>query len=692
MDRIETAPFLLLDRLPKNPEMLPLACCVDGIRHTGIPSENLSLVQQDPGNGVRLLTATGTIPGTSLELSAEIRSYARHPVVEWTVRMTNRGAEKSPLVTDFYAVDAVLPGGNPVITHSNGDSCDCTLYTERDTDLSVVPHFEQRPIGGRSCDCALPFYRVLCDGFGYNLSVGWPGQWESSFDRERDGFRFRAKQQDTRFFLLPGESVRTPRISVMVFKGGRDSGINCWRHWMTEHIIPKADGRPIPPRIFFGKHDKGVEFEETTEEEQLDFLKLLKKQSFLPDALWIDAGWYICSAPGTGHDWHFTGRHEADPERFPSGLKPIGDFCRDNHMDFLAWFEPERVKMGLFEKDYPEGWLLKLKDYSVFDNLRLVGACMKLYDGMALLNLADPACCRWLTDAVDKVIKESGITIFRQDMNFSPLDWWRQNDDPDRSGITENQYIQGLLRFWDGLLERNPGLWINSVSSGGRRADLEVLSRSVSLHQSDYGHGNHPILQAIREFADNWEVYSGNLVMDFEDERNEYHADGPQPSLPEHKLIDNFKLHCAFAPGMALFSGWASLLQRLDMQEEEFKRNEEYRRYMAFRAVWKRAVPLTFSGDYHLLSASGRTNLSWYAVQFHDERQRCGFFQTIRNSRCPDESFTAYLKWIDPEKRYLLESPEFGRSAEMSGSDLLEKGFTVTLPQRTGEIWFYSEI
>ena len=52
--------------------------------------------------------------------------------------------------------------------------------------------------------------------------------------------------------------------------------------------------------------------------------------------------------------------------------------------------------------------------------------------------------------------------------------------------MAENLHVQGYLHYWDDLLERNPGLWIDSCASGGRRNDLETLRRAVPLLRSDY--------------------------------------------------------------------------------------------------------------------------------------------------------------------------------------------------------------
>jgi alpha-galactosidase len=68
---------------------------------------------------------------------------------------------------------------------------------------------------------------------------------------------------------------------------------------------------------------------------------------------------------------------------------------------------------------------------------------------------------------------------------MDPLSYWRNNDPPDRQGMTEIRYVEGLYQMWDELRARHPGLLIDNCSSGGRRIDIEMCSRSLPLWRSD---------------------------------------------------------------------------------------------------------------------------------------------------------------------------------------------------------------
>ena len=144
------------------------------------------------------------------------------------------------------------------------------------------------------------------------------------------------------------------------------------------------------------------------------------------EAFWSDMDpqhWYPGGFPeGTGN-W------ETDPAKYPHGLKPVGDAAHKAGLEYLLWFEPERVHFGTkVQKEHPE-WVMKPdKEWS------------------QLFALHIPEARRWLTDLMDGFIKETRLDWMRWDFNVAPLGFWRRADAPDRQGMTENQYIYGPLR------------------------------------------------------------------------------------------------------------------------------------------------------------------------------------------------------------------------------------------------------
>ena len=103
-----------------------------------------------------------------------------------------------------------------------------------------------------------------------------------------------------------------------------------------------------------------------------------------------------------------------------------------------------------------------------------------------LLNLGHPGAWQWVVETVSALITENGVDCYREDFNIDPGPFWALADEDGRKGLTEIRFVEGLYRYWDELRRRHPGLLIDNCASGGRRLDLETVSRSVALWRTDY--------------------------------------------------------------------------------------------------------------------------------------------------------------------------------------------------------------
>ena len=129
----------------------------------------------------------------------------------------------------------------------------------------------------------------------------------------------------------------------------------------------------------------------------------------------------------------------------------LGKVCKDNDVQLLLWFEPERVRTGIKHEINPE-WLLSAKDSE--------GAPLK----NQLLDLGRKEVLEWLIPKVDGIVKKANVAIYRQDFNMDPLPMWEQNEPSDRIGMMENLHAQGYLAYWDALMELNPGLLMDACA------------------------------------------------------------------------------------------------------------------------------------------------------------------------------------------------------------------------------------
>jgi alpha-galactosidase len=269
------------------------------------------------------------------------------------------------------------------------------------------------------------------------------------------------------------------------------------------------------------------------------------------------------------------------------------------------------------------------------------------------------------------------IGIYRQDFNFPPLEHWRAHDGQDRQGVTENLYVQGYLAFWDELLERHPHLLIDSCASGGRRNDLETMRRSVPLHFTDYGYGQHPTKLDFHRTMFEWLPYfkETSLSSDI--------AEATREGI-DAKEGDSFSYHCALAPMLA---------PAVDIKRPD----NDFGTLRKMVGIWRSVADLLLDGDYYPLTPPGRTGKEWVIWQFNElgEHQAGvgdrGFVQAIRLAGADEAQAQVRLKALRREAVYLFNEAETGEALELSGALLLDQGLHFELPRRSGSLWEYRE-
>lgn len=573
-------------------------------------------------------TLTYVDPATKLTIRCVGVEYGDFPAVEWTVYFKNASDKDTPILSDIQALDSNIvreTDAEFTLRSTVGDNCSPSSYQPTIETLGPKAVKQLAAVGGRPTNCSWPYWNFESGGKGAVIGLGWPGQWAAKFERdEAKTLRIRAGQELTHFKLLPGEEVRTPLVAVLFYEGDWLRGQNLWRGWMLAHNAPRPGGKQIAP-ISAGCYGNSYAGLITNAADELNFLTRYVEEKVVPDFWWQDAGWYPCGEPG---NWGITGTWEVEPKRWPKGIREVSDWCREKGIKTLVWFEPERVHPGTWlPENHPE-WIFGGKNGG-------------------LLNLGDTKCREWLTDHIDKLMKDQGIDMYRQDFNIDPLGYWRGADASDRQGIAENKHVQGYLAYWDALLERHPGMFIDSCASGGRRNDLETLRRAVPCLRSDHlfdtvGQQNHTYGLSP------WIPYYGTGFLDF------------SPNVFRSQM-----------------SPW--LTMGADIRPKD-------RNYDVFRkmfAEWKRTAPCLL-GDYYPLTEYSAGSDVWMVCQFNAPERVEGVVRAFRRETSDYESIRVKLQGLEPDAVYELTNLDIPGTVEMSGRELLEKGLSIAISDRPG--------
>lgn len=579
-------------------------------------------------------------PKTGLKIDVTAIEYADFPAVEWLMRLTNAGDMDTPILERIRPLDlAIESQGREGFTvhHSLGDSNSAQSFAPVDDQLSAEKPgpLVLAPVGGRSSDGHLPYFNVDWRTGGVAAAVGWSGQWEAGFEANPAGnLRFRAGQQLTHLKLHPGESIRTPRILLVFWNGGDPlRGNNLLRQVTLAHYFPRQDGKLVFPPIC-----AGVSREEPDgryDKAHAEAMKPMAQRGI--EVFWSDMNpqqWYPKGFP------EGTGTWEPDPVRYPNGLKPVGDAAKAAGIGYLLWFEPERVHpSSKIDALHPEFVMKASGEWS------------------QLFRLQDEKARKWITDYIDVQITAGQLAWVRWDFNIPPLGFWRRNDEPDRQGMTEIRYIEGLYAMWDDLRTRHPGLMIDNCASGGRRIDLETCSRSLPLWHSDLQcEGPHPAADQLQ---------NGGLTRWI-----------PLHGCADFALEPSYVFRSAMTAGNILIDSFSEG----ELEKIEPERAEAVKKTVA---IYQKLRPL-FLGDFQPLFPHDESEAAWYGYRLDNPEQKAGFILAFRREQSPDAVKSIHLTGIDPAATYEIAHLDAAEVAEMNGRELAEKGLQVSIKDQPG--------
>ena len=613
---------------------LPFSFKYDGKDSAQFLSTWKKTEQTAPSEGGETHRMIFTDPTTQLQVTAEIRTFKDEPAIDWVLKFTNGGSADTPIIEDVEPLHWTMPvQKRPVLHWANGSNANPDDFHPQESGLPGGHPFQLNSAGGRSSNNNLPFFNLQEGDHGIIGAIGWTGNWVAHFNLAADvkTMAIDAGMQKTHFLLHAGETVRTPRIVMLDWKGDRGDSQNLWRRFVLAHYSPRdPKGNVVTVPLSFGTW--GAEPIAT----KLANIQALHDKGVALDTYWVDAGWY-----GKSGDWpHERGTWVPNVKFYPDGFKPLGDALKAAGYGFILWLEAETADPGsTFLTEHPD-WYLRNGP------------------NQALLNLGNPDALKGMTDFMSNFITEAGMTWYRQDFNVDPDGYWAKNDAPDRVGVTEMEDIAGLYQFWDNLRAAHPGLQIDNCASGGRRLDIETMSRSVSLWRTDLCCGDfNPIDdQRLTQGLNIWVPLNSGDYGSFPANPAEPFKPGDAASKPiGTDLI--YALRSAYSAGLTLGSNNRLPLDYLKPLAEEFDQVRPY-----------------FQGDFYPLTSYSADVSTWGAYQLHRADLKSGVILAFRRSGSSYVTLHPVLHAIDSGAQYSVEIRTGFEKAEakpMSGQDLL---------------------
>ncbi len=578
------------------------------------------------------VTTTFTDPASGLRVQWDVIQYADFPAVEWLLHFENTGKAAgpqgrpadTPIMENVQALDVAFNGGSFLLHRTKGAPADPT-----DFENAVVPISPDRPqtlvaAGGRSSNRDLPFFKIETGAGAFVVAVGWTGQWSAKLEcPDPRSLHATAGMEQTHFLLHPGERVRSPRMLILGVDGDPWEANALFRQLVYKHYCPPRSGAKLLPTLFCNTcfTRGGGWLNECNAENQISLIKAyapLGLEALLTDAGWFEGGW-----PSGAGNW--TPRHDA----YPQGMGPVAAAARDAGMVYGLWFEPERVVAGTAVHRAHPDWCLGSQDQP---------------EGTYLLNFGLPAVQDYFFGIVKGFMDLPGFRVYRQDFNMDPLAYWRHADAPDRQGITEMKYVEGLYAYWDHLASAWPDSFREGCASGGRRIDLETVMRFHCSQKTDYW---------FDPDVDQASVWALSQYL-------------PNNAFVAHlATLDDYRFYSAMPSSLCL--GWITDDPKFDFATAH-KLADRYRevRHLLIGA-WYPLLPQT------------RDRASWLASQYHRPDLGEGMILIFRRSESRYRQAEFMLHGLKPAATYKLTRESTGEKVRMTGSELMS-GYLVTMP------------
>ena len=593
-------------------------------------------------------SVTLTDPVTRLEVKAVCRIYLDTPGADWSLYFTNRGDASSPILEHIRAVDAADLAGDAaqVVLHRlNGSLTTVEDWLPFDQPLPAGQPIDFSATQGRSSNLS-PWFTLDWGHGGVITAIGWSGQWEASAAFTGGRVRLQAGMQTLHTVLQPGESLRSARIMQLRWQGGDvEQAYNAFRRTLFAHILPRIAGQLVTPPIVH-LSTSFYELNASNEQNVLSHLESIKGLGF--EMFWLDAYWTGPDGfPNSMGNYRLPLECVEPADRFPHGLKAIGDAVEHAGLGFVMWFEPERVAPGTYiAREHPE-WVMSPAG-----------------DGSGLFNLGIPEARQHMTRYLNEAIRVYKLSCLRIDYNIDPLAYWQFMDakDPQRAGMAEMRYVEGVYQMWDDILAANPGLFIDDCASGGRRIDLEAVSRAVPLWRSD----NTCDMLDLKPETIDLAALKNQLMSDGLNRYVPFSTCGQMGATP-------YLFRSGFNAGISFCQDVRPATYPRDLLQQGIAEGKRIRKY--------------FFGNYYALVESGIDPQGWTVLQYHRPAEQDGLVLAFRRDQSGQDACQVHLREIDPAARYTVKRyPTYALEAALTltGSELQD--LLLTIGEKPGSL------
>jgi len=260
--------------------------------------------------------------------------------------------------------------------------------------------------------------------------------------------------------LFPGEKFVSVPAAVVAAHGSMDEALKAMTAYRRAMRRPHSDNERLP--VVFNDYMNCLNADPDWDKE-MPLIEAAARAGC--EYYCVDAGWY-----GEGSWWDSVGEWLPSERRFPGGMKPLFEHIRSRGMIPGLWLELE--VMGVHcptAKQVDDSWFFLRHGKRVIDH------------GRYQLDYRNPEVIRYADSVIDRVVGEYGAGYIKMDYNINAGPGSENEADSFGDGLLGHN--RAYLAWIESVLDRYPGLVIESCASGGMRADYAMLSK-LSLHSA----------------------------------------------------------------------------------------------------------------------------------------------------------------------------------------------------------------
>ncbi len=399
---------------------------------------------------------------SDLALDVDVALCRLSDVVQVGLTLTNRGS--SAYVVDRFAPSIALPPwAGELLTFSGRWTLE---FQPRRQEWGPGAWVSENRRGRTSHD-RIPAVLAGTSGFTettgdvWGLTLGWSGNSRVVAERLSDGRRhlqLGELLESGEVVLAPGRSIRTPIVHGAYSPAGLATVSHRFHRFLRGRSHHPGPDRPRPVML---NTWEAVYFDHRPE----ILTDLASRAAEVGvERFVLDDGWFL----GRNDDTSALGDWVVDPAKYPDGLRPLIDHVRSLGMEFGLWVEPEMVN--------PDSELFRLHpDWALHDDRYP----LQLGRNQLVLDLSNSEARDHILERIDRLLTDNDIASLKWDMN---RDLVQPTHDGRAGSRRQTLAVYALI---DELRRRHPGVEIESCSSGGGRADFEILARTERIWTSD---------------------------------------------------------------------------------------------------------------------------------------------------------------------------------------------------------------